>query len=67
LIKVGDLSLGHGDGSREGQTTISGDATLREALDALLASPGRVVRVVDGENADRGELTLDDITRELSK
>jgi osmoprotectant transport system ATP-binding protein len=65
LILVRDLTLAPGDGATGKQATITGDATLREALDALLASPDRVVRVVDGADGDRGILTLDDITREL--
>jgi osmoprotectant transport system ATP-binding protein len=65
LILVRDLTLAPGDGAAGKQATITDDATLREALDALLASPDRVVRVVDGADGDRGILTLDDITREL--
>jgi osmoprotectant transport system ATP-binding protein len=65
LIRVGDLALEHAGGSDE-TATISSDATLREALDALLASPGRAVRVVDGDDGDRGVLTIDRITRELA-
>jgi osmoprotectant transport system ATP-binding protein len=65
LILVRDLTLAPGDGGAGKQATITDDATLREALDALLASPDRVVRVVDGADGDRGILTLDDITREL--
>jgi osmoprotectant transport system ATP-binding protein len=67
LILVRDLTLAPGDASADGQATLADDATLREALDVLLVSPGRAVRVVDGSNGDRGVLTLDDITRELSK
>jgi osmoprotectant transport system ATP-binding protein len=66
LILVRDLTLAPGNGAAGTQATITDDATLREALDALLASPDRVVQVVDGENVGRGVLTLDDITRELA-
>jgi osmoprotectant transport system ATP-binding protein len=65
LILVRDLTLAPGDGAVGKRASITDDATLREALDALLASPDRVVRVVDGADGDRGILTLDDITREL--
>jgi osmoprotectant transport system ATP-binding protein len=67
LIRVGDLDLDHRESAGDAVATIASDATLREALDALLASPGRTVRVVDGANGDRGVLTLDDITKELSR
>jgi osmoprotectant transport system ATP-binding protein len=67
LIRVRDLDLDHPEASAGTTATIAGDATLREALDALLSAPGRVVRVTDGANGDRGVLTLDDITRELAK
>jgi osmoprotectant transport system ATP-binding protein len=65
LILVRDLTLAPGNGAAGTQATITDDATLREALDALLASPDRVVHVVDEADDDRGILTLDDITREL--
>ena len=66
LILVRDLTLAPGNGAPGTRATITDDATLREALDALLASPDRMVHVVDGENVGRGVLTLDDITRELA-
>jgi osmoprotectant transport system ATP-binding protein len=65
LIRVGDLSLARGAASPDGRPAVSADASLREALDALLASPDRTVVVVDGVDGDRRVLTLDDITREL--
>jgi osmoprotectant transport system ATP-binding protein len=67
LIRVGDLHLDHREAVGNATATIATDATLLEALDALLSAPGRVVRVTDGPNGDRGMLTLDDITRELAK
>jgi osmoprotectant transport system ATP-binding protein len=66
LILVRDLTLAPGNGAAGTQATITDDATLREALDAILASPDRVVQVVDGENVGRGVVTLDDITKELA-
>jgi osmoprotectant transport system ATP-binding protein len=67
LIHVGDLDLDHREAVGDGVATIATDATLLEALDALLSAPGRTVRVVDGANGDRGVLTLDDITKELGR
>jgi osmoprotectant transport system ATP-binding protein len=67
LIRVGDVTLDHERGTHGAAATVSADATLREALDALLATPERAVRVVDGEQGDRGVLTLDRITQELAK
>jgi osmoprotectant transport system ATP-binding protein len=67
LIHVGDLNLDHREAVADGVATIATDATLLEALDALLSAPGRTVRVVDGANGDRGVLTLDDITKELGR
>jgi osmoprotectant transport system ATP-binding protein len=67
LVRVRDLDLDHRDVAAGATATISSDATLREALDALLAAPGRAVRVTDGANGDRGVLTLDDITKELAR
>jgi osmoprotectant transport system ATP-binding protein len=67
LIRVGDLALDGGDGRGDATTTISSDATLREALDALLASPDRAVRVLDETTGGHRTLTLDDITRELAR
>jgi osmoprotectant transport system ATP-binding protein len=67
LIHVGDLDLVHREAVGDGVPTIATDATLLEALDALLTTPGRIVRVVDGANGDRGVLALDDITKELGR
>jgi osmoprotectant transport system ATP-binding protein len=67
LVRVGDLELDHREAAAGTTATIASDATLREALDALLAAPGRAVRVVDAANGDRGVLTLDDITKELGR
>ena len=66
LIRVRDLDLDHREPPAEATAIIAADATLREALDALLSAPGRALRVVDGAKGDHGVLTLDDITKELS-
>jgi osmoprotectant transport system ATP-binding protein len=66
LIRVADLDLAAMDGPEDGASgEVTTDFTLREALDRLLAAGGRAVRVVDGDGADRGVLTIDRITREL--
>jgi osmoprotectant transport system ATP-binding protein len=67
LIRVRDLDLDHREVPMDTDATIAGDATLREALDALLATPGRAVRVTGGKSGGRGVLTLDDITKELAR
>ena len=66
LIHVGDLDLDHGGTAAGGGPDVRTDATLREALDALLLAPSRSLRVIGGDGEDLGVLTLDRITRELS-
>ena len=67
LMRVGDLHLDGAAPDRDGDAgTVRTDATLRQALDALLASGARTIRVVDGDGADRGILTLDRITGALA-
>jgi osmoprotectant transport system ATP-binding protein len=67
LMRVGDLHLDGAAPDGDGDAgTVRTDATLRQALDALLASGGRTIRVVDGDGADRGVLTLDRITGALA-
>ena len=67
LMRVGDLHLDGAAPDRDGDAgTVRTDATLRQALDALLASGARTIRVVDGDGADRGIVTLDRITGALA-
>jgi osmoprotectant transport system ATP-binding protein len=67
LMRVGDLHLdGAAPGGGGAAGTVGTDSTLRQALDALLASGARTIRVVDGDGADRGILTLDRITGALA-
>jgi osmoprotectant transport system ATP-binding protein len=65
LMRVGDLHL-DGPGP-EGGGAVSTEATLRQALDALLASRSPAIRVVDGDGVVRGVLTLDRITGALGE
>jgi len=59
LLRVGDVLDGRpaAPGAADPSTpTVRTGATLRAALDAILASPTGTVRVVDDDGADRGHL-----------
>jgi osmoprotectant transport system ATP-binding protein len=66
LLRVADIELGPVDASNGTTPTITIDAQLREALDALLTSPNELVAVVDHTSAVVGTLTLERIAGSLS-
>jgi len=66
LVRVGDVLDGRGNGHPSADAdpdvpTVRARATLRTALDAILASPDGRVRVLDDDGTVRGELGIDDI------
>ncbi len=65
LLRVSDVATGPPPASRGGPS-IARDASLRQALDAIVASPGDAVAVVDEHGAAVGVLTLETIRGELS-
>ncbi len=66
LLRVADVELGPADASNGTTPTITIDAQLREALDALLTSPNALVAVTDHTSAVVGTLTLERIAGSLS-
>jgi osmoprotectant transport system ATP-binding protein len=68
LMRVGDLHLdGLGPDGDGVPGAVSTEATLRQALDALLDSRSSAIRVLDGQGVLRGVLTLDGITGALDR
>jgi len=67
LIRVADLDLDPPGGADTDGAVVSLDASVREALDAILAAGATGTRVVDGAGAERGVLTLDRISREVAR
>ena len=66
LLRVADIELGPADASNGTVPTITIDAQLREALDALITSPSSLVAVVDHTDAVVGTLTLARIAGSLA-
>jgi osmoprotectant transport system ATP-binding protein len=64
LLKVRDVDLGPAPSSGNGPS-IAGDASLRQALDALVASSADSVTVTDEKGERVGVVTLDTIRSEL--
>jgi osmoprotectant transport system ATP-binding protein len=66
LLRVSDLppSLLLPAASGNG-AVVSADTTLRDALDTLLGSPGGRARVLDGDGAEVGVVTVESISGSL--
>jgi osmoprotectant transport system ATP-binding protein len=67
LIPVASIELEPFAGGPDQVPTVGVDATLLEALDAIVASPGRSVRVLAADKTERGVLTLERIAREIAQ
>jgi osmoprotectant transport system ATP-binding protein len=67
LIRVSAVELDPPDGGPDGVPSVRPDATLLEALDAIVASPGRSVRVLAEDGAEHGVLTIERIAREVAR
>jgi osmoprotectant transport system ATP-binding protein len=67
LIPVASIELEPSAGGPDHVPTVRVDATLLEALDAIVASPGRSVRVLAADGTERGVLTLERIAREIAQ
>ncbi|HEV2757246.1 MAG TPA: ABC transporter ATP-binding protein [Actinomycetota bacterium] len=65
LRRVADVEMGPPPAS-DGGPSVGRDASLRQALDAIVASPGDAVAVVDEHGDAVGVLTLEAIRSELS-
>jgi osmoprotectant transport system ATP-binding protein len=66
LTRVRDLELGAPSSSPD-RPSVSRDATLREALDAIVASTGDSVTVAGDDGAPLGVVTLEAIRAALSR
>jgi len=67
LILVSDLRLDPPDATEADGEVIDPGATVREALDAILAAGATAIRVVDDGGTEHGVLTLDHISREVAR
>ena len=67
LIRVEAVELDPPYGGPDGAPSVRPDATLLEALDAIVVSPGRSVRVLAEDGAERGVLTIERIAREVAR
>jgi len=67
LILVADLPLDPPGAGEVDGAVIDSTATVREALDAILAAGASAIRVVDDTGTERGVLTLDHISREVAR
>jgi osmoprotectant transport system ATP-binding protein len=67
LILVSDLHLDPPGAADADGAVVDPGATVREALDAILAAGATAIRVVDGGGNERGVLTLDHISREVAR
>jgi len=67
LILVEDLQLDPPGAAGADGAVVDPRATVREALDAILAAGATAIRVVDDTGTDRGVLTLDHISREVAR
>ena len=66
LIHVSDLRLDPPGAAETDGAVVEPSATVREALDAILAAGASAIRVVDDTGEERGVLTLDHISREVA-
>ncbi len=64
LIRVGDVQLDAATGT-DGRPTVRDADTLRQALDVMVTMGIDAVSVTGEDGAERGVLTMDDISKEL--